>query len=206
MDNTVYIRLRHKIQAKPNQQIKVGDIAQIVANEQIANEIKPIILHHLNMADQSIVVIDLIHVVKEIRKVNSHFDIETIGPNQTIVEVLFKKRKFRPALFFGVWLLLFFGASLTIMNFHEDVSMREVHQRLFKSITGLADDHPLLLQIPYSIGLGLGMILFFNHVFRKRLNEEPSPLEVEMFNYQQDLDNYVIMHENKESIKKINDD
>ncbi len=91
------------------------------------------------------------------------------------------------------------------MNFHEDVSMRIVHQKIFKTITGLEDDKPLLLQIPYSIGLGLGMILFFNHVFRKRINEEPSPLEVEMFNYQQDLDQYVIMHENKESSKKIDD-
>lgn len=49
------------------------------------------------------------------------------------------------------------------------------------------------------------MVLFFNHLFRKRINEEPSPLEVEMFNYQQDLDRYVMLKENKESIKKIND-
>ena len=59
-----------------------------------------------------------------------------------------------------------------------------------------------MFQIPYSFGLGLGMIFFFNHVFKKRLNEEPSPLEVEMFNYQQDLDRYVIMHENKESMSR----
>ena len=46
------------------------------------------------------------------------------------------------------------------------------------------------------------MILFFNHVFKKRINEEPSPLEVEMFNYQKDIDHYVIIHENKESMKQ----
>ena len=62
-----------------------------------------------------------------------------------------------------------------------------------------------MFQIPYSIGLGLGMVLFFNHFFRKRINEEPSPLEVEMFNYQQDIDQYVIIHENKESMKQIDD-
>jgi stage V sporulation protein AA len=50
------------------------------------------------------------------------------------------------------------------------------------------------------------MILFFNHFFQKRFNEEPSPLEVEMFNYQMDLDNYVIIHENKESMKNLVDD
>lgn len=73
-------------------------------------------------------------------------------------------------------------------------------------MTGKEEEKPLLFQIPYSIGIGLGMILFFNHVFKKRINEEPSPLEVEMFNYQQSLDQYVILHENKESVKHIDDD
>ena len=77
---------------------------------------------------------------------------------------------------------------LTIMNFHEDVSMKECTSKTIYNYYGKSERKPLLFQIPYSIGLGLGMILFFNHVFKKRLNEEPSPLEVEMFNYQQDLD------------------
>lgn len=70
--------------------------------------------------------------------------------------------------------------------------MRDVHIALYEIITGERNDYPYLLQIPYSIGLGLGMIVFFNHIFKKRLNEEPSPLEVEMFNYQLDLDQYVV--------------
>ena len=46
------------------------------------------------------------------------------------------------------------------MNFHEDVSMREVHIALYEIITGERNEYPYLLQIPYSIGLGLGMIVF----------------------------------------------
>ncbi|PAF13509.1 stage V sporulation protein AA, partial [Shouchella clausii] len=40
---------------------------------------------------------------------------------------------------------------------------------------------------------------------KKRLNEEPSPLEVEMFNFQLDLDNYFALKENKESMKYLDD-
>lgn len=83
--------------------------------------------------------------------------------------------------------------------------MGDVHIALYEIITGERNDYPYLLQIPYSIGLGLGMIVFFNHIFKKRLNEEPSPLEVEMFNYQLDLDQYVAMHENEETIKDLHD-
>ena len=50
---------------------------------------------------------------------------------------------------------------------------------------------------PIFIWLGIGTLLFFNHWFNKRFNEEPSPLEVEIYNYQQDLDNYLNFHENK---------
>jgi stage V sporulation protein AA len=81
--------------------------------------------------------------------------------------------------------------------------MQQVHQRMYYMVTGETVKKPLLFQIPYSLGLGVGMILFFNHVFKKRNNEEPSPLEVEIFQYQQSLDQYVIMNENKESMKQL---
>jgi stage V sporulation protein AA len=145
------------------------------------------------------------HVIKEIHKFDHHIDVQTIGASQTIVEILYEKKKLSPLLFSVVWLLLFIGAGLAIMNFHEDVSMQQVHQRIYKIVTGKSNEQPLLLQIPYSLGLGLGMVLFFNHLFKKRINEEPSPLEVEIFNYQLDVDQYVAMNENKENLNDVDD-
>ena len=147
----------------------------------------------MNKEDQNIIIIDLVQMIETIQAIDPSLEIQTFGPAQTIIEVIYEKKKVSILSFAAVWLLLFFGAVMTIMNFHVDVSMREVHQKLFTIITGKVDEKPLLIQVPYSIGLGLGMILFFNHFFKKRFNEEPSPLEVEMFNYQQDLDQYVIM-------------
>lgn len=45
------------------------------------------------------------------------------------------------------------------MNFHEDVSMQVVHQKIYYMVTGTYDNQPLILQIPYSLGLGIGMVL-----------------------------------------------
>jgi stage V sporulation protein AA len=205
MDKILYIRMRHRIQARPTQTITIGDVGLLVGDEEVMRQVSGIAIHQVNRSDKSIVVLDIMRVLKELRKADPDLDVQTVGPAQTIVEIVYSTKQFRPMFFAAVWLLLFLGAALAIMNFHEDVSMRIVHQKIFKTITGLDDDKPLLLQIPYSIGLGLGMILFFNHVFRKRINEEPSPLEVEMFNYQQDLDMYVIMNENKDSSKQIDD-
>lgn len=203
MDNTAYIRLHHRVLVQPKQKIYLHDIAQIIADPEIKKQFSKLLLHEVSESDRNIVIIDVIQVVKEITKLYPKLGIEMLGPTQTIVEVVYKKKKYSLPLFLLTWFLLFFGAALTIMNFHEDVGMQVVHQKIYAMITGREEEKPLLFQIPYSIGLGVGMIVFFNHVFKKRLNEEPSPLEVEMFNYQQDLDQYVIMHENKESMKKI---
>ncbi|UTI41584.1 stage V sporulation protein AA [Niallia sp. RD1] len=205
MAETIYLRMRHRIQKKSNDRIFLKDLAQIIATDELLSTLKNVCLYHISAQDKNIIIIDSTQVIREIKRLDKEVDIQLIGPPQTIIEVVFEKRKVTLPFFILVWLLLFIGSGLTIMNFHEDVSMQTVHQRVYKMITGKEVEKPLIFQIPYTIGLGLGMVIFFNHVFKKRLNEEPSPLEVEVFNYQQSLDQYMIMHENKESIKKLDD-
>lgn len=207
MEKTVFVKLRHRVQVKPQAVVAVGDVAQIIANDlNVAEQLKAVPIYKIQPSDKNIVIIDVMKVVRAMVETNDKLDVQVIGPAQTIVEVVEQKRSFSTVYFLLIWLLLFVGSAMAIMNFHEDVSMQEVHQHLYEMITGKKIEKPLLLQIPYSLGLGIGMILFFNHVFRKRINEEPSPLEVEMFNYQQSLDQYVILYENKESMRKIDDD
>lgn len=198
--------MRNRVQSAPEEKVLLKDVAQIIAPEEILANLNSMMIHQLTAKDRNIVVIDVMKVIKLIVKTFGDLEVQTIGPAQTIIEVTFKKKGVSIPFFLLIWFLLFFGSAMAIMNFHDDVSMRSVHEKIYTIITGEKEAKPLLFQIPYSIGLGLGMILFFNHVFKKRINEEPSPLEVEMFNYQLDLDNYVIIHENKESMKKLNDD
>ncbi len=206
LEKTIYIRMRNRVLAKPEEIIYLDDIAQIIAPETIITMLKKLKVHQISIHDRNIVIIDVMKVIKLISTLIENADVQTIGPAQTIVEVILKKKQMSLPFFILIWFLLFFGSAMAIMNFHDDVSMRSVQEKLYKIITGVEDSKPWIFQIPYSVGLGLGMILFFNHVFQKRINEEPSPLEVEMFNYQMDLDNYVIIHENKESMKRTNDD
>lgn len=206
LEKTIYIRMRNRVLAKPEESIYLEDIAQIIAPETIIPKLKKLKVHQISVHDRNIVIIDVMKVIRLISTLIENADVQTIGPAQTIIEVMLKKKQMSIPFFILIWFLLFFGSAMAIMNFHDDVSMRSVQEKLYKIITGVEDSKPWIFQIPYSIGLGLGMILFFNHVFQKRINEEPSPLEVEMFNYQMDLDNYVIIHENKESMKRTNDD
>ncbi|MBM7648046.1 stage V sporulation protein AA [Bacillus ectoiniformans] len=197
MGASIYIRLSHRVQLGANDQVRLKEIAQIIAPEDILPELMYTEIYTIKPSDGQLVIIDAMTVIDKLMQKWPHSDLQMVGPSQTIVYASVAKKPGSIILFLFVWFLLFMGAALTIMNFHEDVSMREVHIKLYEIVTGEKTDYPLIFQIPYSIGLGAGMVLFFNHLFKKRFNEEPSPLEVEMFNYQQDLDQYAIINENK---------
>lgn len=198
--------MRNRLKVSPTYEVKLGDVAQLAGDAAVVQSLQDEVIYKITARDKTHVVIDVMKIIEIIRRKTAHIQINLLGSGQTLVEIIYEKKKVHPIFFGLVWLLLFIGAALAIIYFHEDVSMQQVHQRLYYMITGKFKAQPLLFQIPYSLGLGLGMVLFFNHVFQKRINEEPSPLEVEMFQYQQSLDQYVIVHENKDNMKKLTDD
>ncbi|PLT45590.1 stage V sporulation protein AA [Paenibacillus sp. FSL W8-1187] len=192
----VYLRLKKRISIPPEGTVRLGSVVRLLADEPLAGELKRIPLYTHRPEDGNRVVIDVLQIVKALRETAPDAVIETFGDPQVLILVETPStRSPRFAVLAGAWLLLFFGAGLAIMNFHTDVSMKEVHQRIAFLLTGKETLHPLWFQIPYSVGVGLGMVLFFNHLFRKRLNEEPNPLELEMYNYQENINAYVIADE-----------
>lgn len=199
MKDALFLRLRKRLAVKPEAMITLGDICQLFWDGKREDALKRMPIYQVKPTDGNLIVIDIMQVIQRVRSVYPEVELEIQGAPQIIVEVLNPRKKAKPVLVALVWLLLFIGSGLAIMNFHTDVSMREVHERIFYLITGEQSKQPLWLQIPYSIGIGMGMILFFNHIFEKKINEEPSPLEVELFMYQQSLDQYYIQNENKEN-------
>lgn len=199
-----YLRLRNRHYVMVNDEVTLGQIAQIIAPNQYEGILKSLIIYHVRKEDKHLIVIDIMQIIKRIKETYPELEVRSVGKPEIIVEILSKsmtKRANKLAVIF-VWILLFIGSGLAIMNFHHDVDMLEVHRRIFYLMTGKEVDKPLILQIPYSIGIGVGMVLFFNHLFKKKINEEPSPLEVEMFLYQESLDQYVALNENKENRKQ----
>lgn len=190
----VYLRLKKKVRVSPGQKLRLGDIAQVLADESVMSIVR-LEVYQSSLQDGNLVVVDVLDVIERIRRVHPELDIRSVGPAQTIIETEVRRR-IPPTVWVAmIWLLLFVGSGLALMNFHTDVSMKSVHQRIHYLVTGKHEARPLVLQIPYSLGIGVGMILFFNHLFKRRFNDEPSPLELEMFLYQENLNQYVIDHE-----------
>ncbi|AJY78019.1 stage V sporulation protein AA [Paenibacillus beijingensis] len=191
----LYIRLKKRISLPPGGTLTLGQASRLLAEPGQEERYKALPLYRHKLEDGNRVVIDVLQIVKALKDSDPGLEVEAYGDPQVLVTVEGKGTKTRIAVLIASWLLLFFGAGLAIMNFHTDVSMKEVHQRISELITGRKSEHPLWFQIPYSLGIGFGMIVFFNHLFKKRFNEEPNPLEVELFMYQENVNAYVIADE-----------
>jgi stage V sporulation protein AA len=192
----VYVRLRRRVVVPPDSVVTLGLIARLVTDSGIEKTLSQTPLHQIRPEDGNMIVIDMLQVVRVVREVFPGTTVETFGEPHVLVEVALPET-FKPRLFMLVlaWVLLFFGSGMALMNFHADVNMPQVQKRITELITGKTDRHPWLFQIPYSIGVGLGMLLFFNRLFRKKMLDEPNPLEVEMFMYQENVNHYIITEE-----------
>ncbi|MCC3379231.1 stage V sporulation protein AA [Paenibacillus farraposensis] len=191
----VYLRLRSRVRLFRGQDVHLGDVAHLLSDPERENELLKLVLMRPQKQDGNLILVDMLQIIAKIREYIPGIVVESLGKPHVLVELVEKPRKPSKILFVLVWVLLFFGSALTIMNFHADVNMMEVQVRIVEMITGKKDQHPYLFQIAYSLGIGFGMIVFFNHLFQKKWNEEPTPLEVEMFLYQENVDQYVVAEE-----------
>ena len=55
-----------------------------------------------------------------------------------------------------------------------------------------------LLEVSYSIGLAVGIIVFFNHIGGRRITKDPTPIEVAMKTYEDDVNTTLIETWNRE--------
>ncbi|MDZ5712060.1 hypothetical protein [Jeotgalibacillus haloalkalitolerans] len=181
-----YIEMKPKVTLSGGP-VRLCDIAVIWAPQELKKSIGNKVI--LDEIDGRYSIISSTDIMQQY----SDTDIAVTGSNCTVVERTESARSSYLLLFF-VWTLLFTGSALTIMYFHEDVSMAET-QLVIVSMLGNA--HPNWFHIPYSIGIGAGMLLFFNRILKKRFNDEPSPLEIEIHNYEKSVEDYVRVADQK---------
>lgn len=93
---------------------------------------------------------------------------------------------------FLICIIIFFGAAFTIMAFNNDVSVVEVFEKFYKQVMGVDKPKVTELEVFYCIGLAVGILVFFNHLGRKKITSDPTPIQVEMRKYEQDMDNTFI--------------
>lgn len=93
----------------------------------------------------------------------------------------------------------FFGAAFTIMTFNLDVSVGDLFDDIYQWVIGTdKKGAPSILEFSYCVGLPIGIVVFFNHFSRKKLTVDPTPIHVEMRNYEKQINDALIEDASRE--------
>ena len=192
---TLYLKAEQNVELQ-SEDVYVKDIGKVTCtDEQILAKVKTIKLHHFKKDEQKRTVISILKVIEEIGKSFPNVTVENIGETDVLVEqvdVDKHKGPIQTAKIVFVSAIAFFGTAFTIMAFHNDIAINDVFSKVYEMVMGQASDGYGILELSYSIGLAVGIILFFNHIGGRRITKDPTPIEVEMRIYETDVNKALI--------------
>ena len=136
-------------------------------------------------------VFSMLNVIERIQTDYPDVEIVSIGEQDFVVQLLDAPMapKWLETLKVVVMVVvIFLGAAFTIMAFNNDVSVGEVFDRFYQQVMGKEKPKVSEIEIFYCLGLAVGILVFFNHIGKKKITSDPTPIQVEMRKYEQDVD------------------
>lgn len=202
---TVYIKIEQSVLVH-DKNVTLGDIASITsANEAMVRQIKQKKLYRFpdklkNGKKPPYIQREIFSVLKVIELIHEEYpnaEIDNEGEKDFIIEYT-KSEKQRQSVqvikTIVLCVLIFFGSAFTIMAFNNDISVSDVFAKYYYQIMGIQSNGKTVLEAGYCIGLSVGIFVFFNHVGKKKLTPDPTPIQVEMRQYETDVDTTFIQN------------
>lgn len=195
MSDTLYIQTDKNMKVT-KEIVTLGEIADLSCKNSSVlarNQVRKIA--SLPKGNYGRYVVSMIDVIREIEKAEPQVEICHIGEPTFVLTYenpSQKNRLFSILKVALVSLITFVGAGFSIMTFNTDVDVRTLFDNIYQMFTGRDSPGFSVLEVTYSIGIGVGVVLFFNHFGRRKLTQDPTPMEVEMRTYEDDVDTTII--------------
>ena len=202
--NTVYLNLREITELhKPDIQVK--DVAEVYCSDaHVQNRCASLKIKTIREQKRKRYVENALNVIRIMEAADSSVTVSNVGKVEFIIDY---QPKVRQNLFWQwcktifVCVICFCGAAFAIMTFNNDVSVTDVFSEVFSLVMGYESGGFTVLEISYSVGLAVGIIGFFNHFAAIKLNTDPTPLEVEMRLYEDNISKTLIANDGRKESK-----
>ena len=141
---------------------------------------------------------DVIHIGEVIDKIKEKLSTAHITFLKTDDVVIFfnenKKDRTKYLRVLLVSIVVLMGSIMGIMNFHADVNMIHSQSTMVNALTKNPKKYLPYFQIPYSIGIGVGVALFFNKFIPTYAKNEPSPLDLKMKSLNKEIEPHTYLN------------
>jgi stage V sporulation protein AA len=205
MEETVYIKFDTRCKASGGR-VSLGDVGSVLCeNKSIQAKARAIRLMDMPEKKGYREIFSVMAVIEKIQQQCPNTSVNNLGSPDFIVEYSGgessqKAVNILKGIMIGIVML--FGSGFAIMTFNNDVGIPQLFDKLYELVLGSADARNNVLEISYSIGLTLGIIVFYNHFAGVRFDQDPTPIEVQMRSYEGDIDTAVIDNAGRDGQEK----
>ena len=200
-DKTIYLKMDAKIKICGDV-VRIGDLGKIYCEEStVVNKIKTLQVYRIQKSDHNRCVIGVLKIIQLIHEEYPAYAVNIVGETESIVEQISVKNKPKWLDYMKIAVvsaICFFGTMYTIMSYHNEINITDLFEKTYMLVTGKENDGFTALEFSYSIGLSLGIILFYNHIGKRKLTPDPSPITVEMRTYEDDVNRSLVELANRE--------
>ncbi len=194
-DETIYIKIDQNVLVH-DRNVTLSDIASITSsNEAMVRQLKQKKVYSFlpeSKTNKKIQrkIFSILEIISLIQEDYPNAEVENQGEKDFIIEYTKESPE-------GIWVnvkiivlcvLIFFGAAFTIMSFNNDIGITELFETFYYQVTGVKSDGMTELEVSYCIGLAVGIMVFFNHFGKKKITPDPTPIQVQLRKYEQDVD------------------
>ena len=188
-DSNIYIKCQRSVEVS-DRDVFLSDVAEVdCADKLMEAKMKAVKLYRFPQ-DEDTHVLSTLQIVQKMEAVCQDISVEIVGETDCLVRLATQQSEDRWAQVGKVafvCLVSFFGTGFTIMAYHNDIGINDVFSGIMRMATGENLPGVSVLELSYSIGLSVGIVVFFNHVGKKRITSDPTPVEVEMYQYKTDV-------------------
>ena len=202
MNETVYIKGDKNVEVT-SPEVSLGQVVKIeCGNPEIVPKLKALKL--LKFVDnpkkekkkgRSRTVVSVLKVIECIHEQYPNIEVQNMGEKDMIVT--YENQHTPGGMVHAVKvvcvvLITFVGAAFSIMAFNNDVDTTKLFGQIYELLAGRPSDGFTMLELSYCIGLVIGILVFFNHFGKKRFSVDPTPMEVEMRLYENDIETTLV--------------
>lgn len=193
----VYLNVK-EITVVRTKKVQLKDVADLWCEDShLANRLNALTIKTIREDKDWRYVESVLDIIRLISETAPGTQVNSVGKVDYIIDYHRPKRpsyawEWLKTLF--VCAVCFFGAAFAIMTFNNDVDVTKVFGEIYYVVTGQQSDGFTILEVSYSVGLAVGIMGFFNHFSKWKINTDPTPLEVEMRLYEDNISKTLIQN------------
>jgi stage V sporulation protein AA len=187
-------------------EILIKDVAKLYSSDShLVKDVGEICIFRVNETENQMISFSIMKIIDLIGRQIKNLDIINLGEKDFIVSYEISKE---PNLIWEytkaaiVALIIFFGSAFTIMTFNEDVNVGSVFGMIYDLFWAKEYQKYYFIEVSYSFGLFIGILIFFNHFSKKKSDLDPTPLQIELRNYEKQINSAIISGASREGKKK----